>query len=163
MPPGPERDALVAEVQAYLKSHHVMTLATAGDGPPHAAGIFFASDGFTLYFVSDPGTRHGADIAIQPQVAVTIHEDYDDWRQIQGLQIEGPAGVVQSKLELVKASAVYLRKYPWARPFLASPASISAQVARKASNIRFHKVVAHWVRFVDNRKGFGHHEELLLP
>ena len=161
-PPGPERDALVAEVQAYLKSHHVMTVATVGDGLPQAADVFYASDGFTLYFVSDPSTRHGANIARQPQVAVTIHEDYDDWRQIQGLQIEGPARLVSSKLELVKAMAVYLAKYPWARPFLASPAAISAQVARKTSGIRFYKVSPHWVRFVDNSKGFGHHEELIL-
>ncbi|MBI2911787.1 MAG: pyridoxamine 5'-phosphate oxidase family protein, partial [Chloroflexi bacterium] len=138
------------------------TIATVCDGLPQAADVFYASDGLALYFVSDPTTRHGANMAAQPRVAVTIHEEYNDWRQIQGVQIEGPASLVRSKLELIKATTVYLGKYPWARPFLASPAAISAQVARKAGGIRFYKVIAHWVRRIDNRKGFGHHEELRL-
>ena len=80
-------DALRERVLAYLRGHRVMTLATQGPEGPWAAAVFYASDGFTLYFLSAPSTRHCIDIARHARVAATIQEDYADWPQIQGVQL----------------------------------------------------------------------------
>jgi len=88
-------DELRQQVLTYLQSHNTMTLATVGSDGPWAAGLFYVNDGFDLYWLSDPDTQHSRNIAHNPHVAVTIHEDYRDWRIIQGIQMEGAAEQVE--------------------------------------------------------------------
>ena len=80
---------LPPQVGAYLGGHHVMTLATHGAGGPWAAAVFYVSDGYTLYFLSSPRSRHARDVAAEPRVAATVQEDYAEWSQIRGVQLEG--------------------------------------------------------------------------
>ena len=82
-------DELKTQVLDYLRSHNTMTLATSTGDSPWAATVFFASDDLRLYFFSAPDSRHGQNLAVNPQVAVTIQEDYHDWRAIKGIQLEG--------------------------------------------------------------------------
>ena len=97
------QEALRAEVLAYLGERYSLTLATDGAGGPWAAGSYFASDGLTLYFLSDPASRHCQDIAVDGRVAAAIHEDYKDWREIRGVQLEGTAGPVVGAADLARA------------------------------------------------------------
>ena len=76
---------------AYLESHNVMTLATRGEEGLWAAAVFYVTEGFTFYFLSSPSTRHGRAIAAEPRVAATVQEDYGDWAEIKGVQLEGEA------------------------------------------------------------------------
>ena len=75
----------------YVEGHNVATLATTGPEGPWAAAVFYASTGFTLYFLSSPTSRHGRNIGRNAEVAATIQEDYSDWREIKGIQLEGRA------------------------------------------------------------------------
>src|SRR5712692_5248599 len=75
----------------YLSDHNVLTLATAGPEGLWAAAVFYVNDGFTLYFLSAPNSRHSLNLASQSTVAATIQEDYKDWREIKGIQLEGRA------------------------------------------------------------------------
>ncbi|MBX3613624.1 MAG: pyridoxamine 5'-phosphate oxidase family protein [Burkholderiaceae bacterium] len=59
--------ALHQRVLAYLGEHRVMTLATQGRDGPWAAAVFYASEGFDLYFLSSPSTRHCADLSANPR------------------------------------------------------------------------------------------------
>ncbi len=61
---------------AYLRDHNVMTLATIGAQGLWAAAVFYVNDGFTLYFLSAPTSRHSLNIESQSTVAATIQEDY---------------------------------------------------------------------------------------
>ena len=83
-----ERDAKQLAL-AYLANHQVMTLATSGPQGLWAAAVFYASEGFTLTFLSAAHTRHAQNITAVPHVAATIQEDYRDWQKIQGIQLEG--------------------------------------------------------------------------
>ncbi|MDP7544375.1 MAG: pyridoxamine 5'-phosphate oxidase family protein, partial [Anaerolineales bacterium] len=94
---------------AYLRGHNVMTLATAGEDGPWAAAVFYVNEGFTLNFLSAPTTRHAANIAANPQVAATVQEDYHDWREIKGVQLDG-AAVMLSRTESATASARFAAK-----------------------------------------------------
>ena len=62
----------------YLAGHNVMTLATHGPEGPWAAAVFYVSDGFDLYFISSPGSRHSRNVAAQAAAAATVQEDYRD-------------------------------------------------------------------------------------
>ena len=83
-------------VRRLLERFSTATLATAGPAGPWAAAVFFASDAeLRLYFVSDPNTRHGRDLAADPRVSATVHGDCAAWSEIRGLQIEGTVEILE--------------------------------------------------------------------
>ncbi|MFC2008321.1 pyridoxamine 5'-phosphate oxidase family protein, partial [Chloroflexota bacterium] len=108
----------------YLKEHNTMTIATSRDNVPWAATVFYANDDFTLYFLSDPAVaEHSRNIAENPQVSVTVYEDYpltkpDDWRKVRGVQMKGTAELLTAEVEIAKATRVYVAKYPFVAPYL---------------------------------------------
>ncbi len=103
---------LKQQILNYMESHNTMTLGTCGENVPWVATVFYASDGLDLYFFSDPQSRHCQNLEGNSKVAVTIQEDYGDWRKIKGIQMEGEVVEVGSMIDKAKAMAVYARKYP---------------------------------------------------
>ena len=115
-----EKSELHARVVGYLRAHHTMTIATAAPegNQPHAAHVFYAvDDHLRLTFLSRPGSVHGLHIGKQASVAMTVSEEYSDWRQIQGLQLMGDAHLLAGVAK-VAALAHYLRRFPFARDLL---------------------------------------------
>jgi len=107
---------------AYLESHNVAVLATGGESP-WAAAVFYASDGFNLYFLSSPESLHGRHLAANPRVAAAITGDYrleglDDWRDIRGIQLDGKATMLSNEDEIGPAVENYAAKYPFTAPYL---------------------------------------------
>jgi uncharacterized protein len=131
---------------AYIEGHITMTLATARDGEPHAATVFYASDGFDLYFVSDTGTIHSEDLLANKRVSVTISQDYHDWQEIQGIQLRGRAELLG---DTTRASEVYSARFPFVANF-------------PQEALIYWKVTADWVRLTDNTIAFAHKDELTL-
>ena len=105
-------DDLKQQILDYLKDHNTMTLATCSGEVPWAATVFFASDGLSLYFFSAPESRHCQNLAANARVAVTVQEDYQDWRKIKGIQLEGRVELVDGVGAKAKAMTVYALKYP---------------------------------------------------
>lgn len=150
------------QVLRYLGAHNTLTLCTAQDGRPHGAAVFYVNRGFALYFLSDPHSRHGTDIARNPQVAATINEDYSRWRDIKGIQLAGtvrPLGTILENLLLAKA---YAKKFPGVRDLLFSPTRLDRTVITKISGVIFYELTPHRIYFIDNSVSFGHRDELLL-
>jgi uncharacterized protein YhbP (UPF0306 family) len=143
-----------AQALAYLKSHHVMTLATHGPEGLWAAAVFYASEDFDLYFLSAGHTRHAQNIAASPRVAATIQEDYADWQSIQGIQLEGTARLLagEAREEAIVRYAARFR-------FIAEPiAIVEAALAR----VNWYGLSPERLYFVDNSRGFGHRDEIDL-
>ncbi len=165
-------------VLKYLEEHYTMIIATAEGENPWAASVFYANDGFTLYFLSDPGSRHSKNIAGNPVVAVTINEDYHDWRKIKGIQMEGKAEIVATENEVARAVEAYVNKYSFTAAYLkliSSPfPKIAGYLDRLLSRLplvpglptaftaSFYRVMPTKARFIDNEKSFSHHEEFLI-
>jgi len=108
---------------AYLESHNVAVLSTGGENQPWAAAVFYVSDGFTLYFLSSPESRHGQHLAANPRLAAAVTENYrlegrDDWRDIRGIQLEGEAVMLSGEDETGPAVERYAAKYPFTAPYL---------------------------------------------
>jgi len=173
----PELDAALKQrVLDYLDRHNVMTLASRdATGAPWAAPVFYARDGFDLYFLSSPqGSRHGRDIGRDAPVAASITEDYQlselsDWSLIQGVQLEGRAAPVDGEAETHRATAAYAAKFPFTAPYLKAIAGFPKVVARLERIIatlpgatdfaatlenRLYRLTPQAVWFVDNASSF---------
>lgn len=152
-------DRLRADILAYLAEHHVMTLGTSAEGAPWTAAVFYASDGLTLYFFSDPKSRHCANLKHNPAASAAIHRNYEDWRAIRGLQMEGRVEELPA-LEIPAAMNVYASKFPFVKEFL-TPQGLF-QIGGKMIGAKFYKFVPARVYLLDNSKGFSHREEFVV-
>jgi len=149
-------DPLHERVLAYLRAHHVTTLATQGPAGPWAAAVFYASDGFTLYFLSAPATRHATELAAHARVAATIQDECADWDAIRGIQLEGEACELHGE-QAERAHAIYGAKFPVLGNADRAPAPIAAAFAK----VRWYRIVPDRLYFVDNSVRFGHRDQLL--
>ncbi len=160
--PGPaasDPQELRQTILSYLATHNSMTIATCYENVPWASAVFYVNDEFDLYFLSSPLSRHGANIASNKKVSATVHEDYRDWNEIRGIQLEGQAEMVSSpKLKLLFWE-IYLKKFPFVEAFF-QPGVLREIVKAKLSGIRLYRIVPRAVWYLDNGRGFGHREFL---
>lgn len=145
------------QVQDYLHAHHVATLATVGSEGVWASAVFYVNDGFKLYYLSAPTSRHCQNLAHSAHVAVTIQEDYAGWPDIKGVQIEGMASEITGTEE-DRARKLYGQKYEIVGKVAQAPLAI----AKALSKVRWYKVVPTRLLFIDNSAGFGHRDEIAL-
>ena len=150
--------ALHARVDAFLAAHHVMTLATVGEHGPWAAAVFYApqrsASCWDLFFLSAPRTRHAADLARDPRVAITIQRDYDDWPEITGVQAEGRVERLDGDAR-DHARALYAQRFPLV-------ARAPARIAEALARVQWYRVVPARMFLIDNRLGFGNRDEVDL-
>lgn len=148
---------LRARVINYLREHHVMTLASHGDDGVWAAAVFYANDGFEIYFLSSPGSRHCQNLARNPRASAAVHEDYADWKEIKGIQMEGIASVLAGK-EAEHARRLYGAKFP----VVGNPEQAPALIVEALAKVRWYKLIPERLYFIDNSAGFGHRDEIDL-
>lgn len=139
----------------YLRDHNVANLATGVGTDIWASAVFYANDGYTLYFLSSPDSRHCLNFARNPLVAVTIQEDYADWLEIKGIQIEGVVSEISGSEE-TEARRIYGEKFPVVGKLALAPAAIVKALA----NVRWFKIVPNRLYFIDNSVCLGHREEI---
>lgn len=178
-----KRKELREVVLEYLNKHNTMTLATARDNIPWAATVFYANDGFILYFISNPNSSlHCQNVRRNHHVAITIDEDYplkaaNDWRKVRGIQMEGIAEMLTDKEEIYQAVKAYTGKYPFTSVYLKSIFSFPGVVSflnklveklkfipdfTASPENRFYKVVPTKVWFVNNETSFEERQEVIL-
>ena len=141
----------------YLQNHNVMTLATQGIERPWAAAVFYVNEGFNLFFLSLPSSRHALNLEANPWVSATVQEDYRNWHEIKGIQLEGKAIRIEG-VEQAAAAVRYGLKFPVVGNLTDAPEEIIAALGR----IVWFKVAPARLFFVDNSLGFGYRDEVLL-
>lgn len=151
---------LEQKILRYLETCNTVSLATVRDGIPHAASVFYVNIGFNLYFLSNPKSRHGENITQNPTVSGTINEDYSNWLQIKGIQLEGQAACIGSIVKHVRIAKTYVKKFPNVTDFLMSPHKLGKEIAQKVSKVKFYQIRPARIYFLDNSSGFGHRETL---
>ena len=149
--------ALNEQVQRYLGEHNVMTLATQGVEGVWAAAVFYANDGFTIYFLSAPDSRHCRNLVGNARASATVHADYSDWKEIKGVQMEGLVSTLAGEEE-EEARRVYGAKFPVVGKLEQAPASIIKALAK----VRWYRLIPERLYFIDNSAGFGHRDEIDL-
>ncbi|MCC7352932.1 MAG: pyridoxamine 5'-phosphate oxidase family protein [Anaerolineae bacterium] len=156
-------NTLRARIHAFLARHTTLTLATTGPEGPQAAALFYAHDAaLSLYFLSEPSSRHARNLAADPRCAVTIQADGQDWRVITGLQMEGRAQVVSTPEEWQVAYETFRAKFPFVGEAWRGEGSAALTLSGPLARSRFYRIAPHWMRLIDNTLGFGHKDELRL-
>jgi uncharacterized protein YhbP (UPF0306 family) len=131
-----------------------MTLATNGPEGLWAAAVFYVNDGFGLTFLSAGHTRHARNLTAVPHIAATIQEDYRDWQQIRGVQLEGRVSLL-TDVSRETAIANYLQKYP----FLGQA---DAKMQNALAKVNWYLLQPERFYFIDNSLGLGHRDEIDL-
>ena len=121
----------------FIKKHHVLTLATVNsEGMPYVANCFYAFDTKRNLFVftSDLATRHGAEMAANSSVALSIVLATRIVGRVQGLQVTGRA--LRGDDEARKC---YIKRFPYAA----------------AADLELWMVEPTMMKLTDNTLGFG--------
>ena len=146
-----ERRKLVLE---YLGQHQVMSLATIGPEGPWAAAVFYVNKDFAFYFLSAERTRHSQNLAGYSRAAATIQEDYKDWPAIKGIQLEGVVSQLKGT-ERQWGQSLYEEKYPFIK-------NATSQIRLGLARVNWYQLLPDRLYFIDNSKGLGHRDEILL-
>lgn len=159
----PAGDELRAAARALLAAHGTMTLATTDGATPWAAAVFYASDAeLNLYFLSDPATRHGRDLAAGREAAVAVHADCTAWADVRGLQLAGRVEVLDAAARAAGLE-VYLARFDDVRRLCEAPEGADeATIGRRLRAATLYRFTPRWLRLIDNRLGFGFRQELVL-
>jgi uncharacterized protein len=145
-------------IAAFLDANHVMSLATCGAEGPHAASVFYVRDGLALLWVSDPESRHSAQLEANARVAATIAPDYFDYDDIRGVQLSGQARVITDASERANARLILHARYPYLQRI-----SENRQALREAyQRMEFYRLEPTRLVLIDNSCGFGHKDILEL-
>jgi uncharacterized protein YhbP (UPF0306 family) len=105
----------------------------------------------SFLFLSDPTSIHGQNLAREPRCAMALYPEEADWRRLRGVQAKGQAHEVERDI-LNPALDLYRQHVPAA-----------AEVPEAAARSRLYRFRPTWIRLIDNRKGFGRHEEWTWP
>lgn len=150
--------ALAAEIEAFLSAHHVITLATSAGEAAHAASLMYAHQGYVLFWMSDPDTRHSRELEANSRVAATVAPDYTDFRAIRGLQIAGVAARLTAPREIERARTLMEQRYAFLRELARGPEALRAAYAKAGH----YALQSERITLVDNTRGFGHKETLVI-
>lgn len=163
MPDSPDSQDLRAETREYLARHNTVSLATDGPDGLWATTVFYVNLDLSLYFLSEPKTRHVQNVLRNSSIAATVNEDYHDWRQIKGIQMSAMCEEVKGKRELARALAAYVRKYPFVAQFL-SPSQFlrGMSVGGHALDVRLYRLRPTRLLYLDNERGFSNRQEVPL-
>ncbi|QDU71637.1 pyridoxamine 5'-phosphate oxidase family protein [Mucisphaera calidilacus] len=140
---------VIQEVSVFLAACRTASLATVGEqGEPHAANVQYATDGgMNLVWVSSPQSEHSVDIEQSTHVAVTVYGHDDRPQGIHGVQMRGRAERITDNASLNAAWEAYTAKFP----FVAVDPQFKVMLEKQA----FWRFTPGWIRWIDNRKGFG--------
>lgn len=150
-------------IKEYLVAHNTVTLASCSTNGPWAAAVFFVSDAnLTLYFKSDPKTRHMRDILDDPRVAATVQDDGQAWQSIRGLQLLGTCRGVDAD-DASRVNDLYLEKFPFLDALTDDSSDKDERIlAERVRKTPFYQLCPRWIRLIDNTGGFGHKIEISI-
>ena len=157
------------KITAFLKKHHLLTLATTRDNTPWVAHCFYAfmEKEACLVFTTDDDTRHGMEMSENPKLAAGIAWETKVVGQVRGAQVSGRAVRVEEAKRRKGEQATIDEENTKVETLLASStlSLFDPKLARSAYLTRFPYAAAMklnlWVlvidtiKYTDNRMGFG--------
>lgn len=131
----------------YLSSHQWLNLGTVDlNGKPMVHTMAFASEGATVYFLTDKNTHKVSDMKVNQIVAYTVDDDDVQVMQITGIQMQGKASRVTDEKEIGKVLGLMNEKYPLMADLPPNP------------DIVFFKVEPMEAYYLDYSRGFNHRD-----
>ena len=137
-----ETETLIAEFDRIIGATQYMVLATSdATGLPWATPVWFASaDGRDFYWVSDPEARHSKNLAVRPQVAITIFDSTQPPGTGEGAYLfavggEVPSAEIDAGIETYSAASRRAGLAEWSRADVEPPARL--RLFRATAHERF--------------------------
>lgn len=128
----------------FVDTQSTLVLATAGaDGKAQGAPLFYLpEEGMRLFWLSSPKSRHSRAIAVDPQVALSIHGQTWRWDEIRGAQFEGTVGIVDDPAERDRLLARYRERF-----------SLDDSFGQRMAASHLYRFRPRWVRYLENGAG----------
>jgi uncharacterized protein YhbP (UPF0306 family) len=133
-----------------------MTLATFGEHGPWSAPVYYLYRDQRFYFFSSPSSRHIQDGLDRPGAAsiFRVHERVD---RLEGLQMNGTIQWQKTGIRSAAAAAAYARRFDIT---VSGPDFLT--FFQTAFHARMYAFFPDQVYHMDNRKGFGSREMVVL-
>jgi uncharacterized protein YhbP (UPF0306 family) len=140
-------------LRRLVETQRTLVFATA-DPAPWSAPVYYVRHRDRLCFFSSPKSRHVAAAMSAQRCAGAIYRDGDDWREIEGLQMEGRLEKVPIGPTAVEAFAAYVTKFPTVKDLFGEDAlDLERFLARFRSDL--YAFVPEQAFYLNNRLGFG--------
>ncbi len=106
-------DPIDRRITAFIKKHHVFTLATSHENRPYTCSCFYVYlEPLNLFvFTSEHNTRHIRELNEQPQVSGVVALETLIIGRIQGIQFTGRCRELHAE-EYKTAHKAYIAKFP---------------------------------------------------
>jgi uncharacterized protein YhbP (UPF0306 family) len=154
-------DASASLPLRLILTQKTLVLATA-DPDPWAAPVYYVYQLRRFCFFSASDSRHVTAALASDRCAASVCRDSDNWREIEGLQMDGTLGRIPVGAEALQVFRVYLEKFPAVREFFANAAFDFAQFTQRFRTQLF-AFVPQRVFYVNNQAGLGQRREIDLP
>ena len=104
------------QILKFLRSQHLMSLATAKNNKPWSNTAYFAADNdLNLYFVSPPSADHSKYLSKNKYIACSIYDSRQKVNsQKEGLQLKGTVSIITKVPEIKKALKLWNQANPGA-------------------------------------------------
>ena len=105
--------SLKSELTKYLKSQHLITLATF-DKKAWVCTVYFVTDSdLNFYFVSSPKSKHCKDIDRNNKVAIAVYDSHiKNSDKKAGMQLQGRASQIKNWKKTEKILKMWNKKNP---------------------------------------------------
>jgi len=137
------------EIGIFLATCRTLSLATNDpSGHPHACNIQYAvNEKLEMFWVSSPNSEHSQNIQTNPHAAATIYGHDDRAQNIHGLQIRGTVESLSDPADCNVAYELYTSRFAFVAAL--------PQFQDILSHSTFYRMKPTWMRWIDNRRGFG--------
>lgn len=127
-------------IKKFIKSHHVLTLATVSDCIPYTSNMFYAFDAenISIIFSSQENTKHIQDSLKNEMVGINIVLETKIVGKVCGLQ---GLGVIRRAVgdDLKRIKSIYIKCFPYTA----------------LMDLTLWIVDFNSIKFTDNKLGFG--------
>ena len=139
----------IGALRSIIQETQTLTLSTIEiDGTCRATPLFYwANENFKFLFLSSGDSQHTINLKRDPRVSGALYPAVDSWKDIRGIQFKGRANVL-----LGSARKMALTQYKKRYPFI-------GELIRLVNKSELIRIEPNWIRLIDNRRSFGHHQE----
>ncbi len=146
-----------------IEEQRTLVFATSGADGPWAAPVYYVWREGRFWLFSSPKSRHVMDAMESGRCAAAIFRDGDDWRAIEGLQLEGAleeVGADDARAEGVFEA--YAAKFPTVRSFFDKGERVTLEALLGKFRSRLYALKPERAFYLNNAEGFGKRVEIEL-
>jgi uncharacterized protein YhbP (UPF0306 family) len=144
-----------------IQTRRTLVLATA-DPEPWVAPVYYVYRAGRFYFFSSPASRHVRAALAAGRCAGSVFRDSDDWRQIEGLQMDGHLVTISVGATALAVFGDYLNRFPTVTDLFGG-AGFDFRQFTERFRTRMYAFVPERIFYLNNQAGLGKRQQIRLP